>query len=246
MARRKTSSLPGRILARLFLVFFGFLLGLALFTPWNKIWASTLASLDEKLPSVGLSWDSIDKDGPFGFRVNELRVRLADTPGSLSFHQARVRIGFNPLARVKLDTNGSECELNLFRNGVFEFEGDLNLTALLGGSDFKGIIRAAGRLFLPAGAILPENGWVDIRSQQLVLPSSKTVNDLAFTAELSGPAMDIRDFSIRLPIAIKSSGRGAIDARNLYNSAFELTGQITVGHQSVPYETKGTLKEILW
>ena len=247
MARRKgPSSLPGRILARFFLVIFGFLLGIALFTPWNKIWASALVSLDEELPTVGLSWQSIDKDGPFGFRVNELKIRLADTPGSLNFHQAYVSMGFNPLARVKLDTGGAQCELDLFRNGVFEFEGDLNLTALLGGSDFKGNLRVAGNLLLPAGSTLPEKGWVDIRSQQLILPGNKTIEDLAFTAELRGPAMDIRDFSMRLPIAIKSTGKGAIDANNLYRSAFEMTGEITIGHQTIPYKTKGTLEEAIW
>ena len=111
---RRSSSLPGRILARMFLVLFGFLVGIALFMPWEKLWSSALVSLDEKMPTIGLRWEAIDKAGPLGFRVRELRITLADTPGSLAFHRAQVSVGFSPLAHVRLDTGGSECELDLF------------------------------------------------------------------------------------------------------------------------------------
>ncbi len=242
----RPSSLPGRILARLFLVLFGLLIGIALFTPWNKIWASALATVDEKLPTVGLQWEGIDRDGPFGFRVRNLQITVANTPGSLMFKQAYVRMGFSPLARVRLDTGGSRCDLDLFRNGSYEFEGDLNLTALLGGTDFKGILRVAGNLFMPAGSELPKKGWVDIRSQQFILPDEKTIEDLAFTAEIHGPDMDIRDFSIRLPITIKTAGKGVLDPKNLYNTRFDLKGEVTIGKQAVPYETQGTLNDAIW
>ncbi|CCH49408.1 hypothetical protein [Pseudodesulfovibrio piezophilus] len=243
---KKTSSLPGRILARFFLMFFGFALGIALFTPWNKLWSSALASLDERLPTVGLRWDSIDKDGPFGFRVRELKVTLADTPGNLAFHQAYVSIGFSPLAKVRLDTGSSECELNLFQNGTFDFEGDLNLTALLGGADLKGILHVAGNLFMPEGAILPRNGWVDIRSQHLILPDEKVVEDLAFTSEIKGQDMTIRDFSMGKPLSVKASGRGLLNPVDLYQTSFDLKGQMTVGKKTFPYDMKGSLADAVW
>lgn len=243
---RKTSSLPGRILARMFLMTLGFFIGVALFTPWEKIWASALASVDERLPTVGLRWRDIDQAGPFGFRVNEFKITVADTPGSLAFHRAHVKVGFSPLAHVRLDTGGSQCELDLFQTGAFEFEGDLNLTALLGGADFKGILHVAGNLFLPAGAILPRSGWVDIRSQQLLLPDDTTVEDLAFTAEIRGSDMDVRDFSMRQPVAIKAAGKGILDPGNLYRTLFDLKGEMTIGKRTFPYDMKGTLADAIW
>ncbi len=242
---RKTSSLPGRILARLFLILFGFGLGIALFTPWNKIWASALASLDEKLPTIGLRWEGIDRDGPLSFRLRKLKITVADTPGSFTFHQAYVEVGFSPLASVRLDTGGSQCELVLFQTGVFEFEGDLNMTSLLGGADFKGILHVAGSLFLPAGAALPKNGWVDIRSQQLLLPGDKSVEDLAFTAEIRGADMDIRDFSMGKPLSVKASGTGVLDPENLYRTMFDLSGEMTIGKRVFPYDAKGSLAEAI-
>lgn len=241
-----TSSLPGRILARLFLILFGFLIGVALFMPWSKLWASALVSLDEQLPTMGLRWEGIDKDGPLGFRVKDLKVTLADTPGSLTFHRAYVSVGFSPLARVRLDTGGVQCELDLFRNGVFEFEGDLNLTALLGGADFKGILRVAGSLFLPAGATLPKNGWIDLRSQQLLLPDETVIRDLAFTAEVAGPSLDVRDFSMAEPIKIKAAGTGTLDPGDLYRTHFDLKGDMTIGKEDLPYTMKGTLGQAVW
>jgi hypothetical protein len=244
--RRKPSSLPGRILARLLLMTLGFLMGAALFTPWGKIWASALSSLDARMPTVKLRWDAIDRDGPFGFRVNGLRVALADTPGSFVFRHAYVRMGLSPLAHVRLDTGGSQCALDLFRNGTFDFEGDLNLTSLLGGADFKGILHVAGSLFLPAGATLPESGWLDLRSQQLVLPGDKTVADLAFTTEFRDRDMDVRDFSIGSPLTLHTAGRGIIDPANVYRTSFDLTGELTIGKRTMPYELKGTLADAIW
>jgi hypothetical protein len=244
--RRRPSTLPGRILARLLLTSLGLLLGLALFMPWNKIWANALVSLDQQMPTVRLRWTDIDHDGPFGFRVNGLRVALADTPGSLAFRHAYVSMGFSPLAHVRLDTGGSQCDLDLFRNGTFEFEGDLNLTSLLGGTDFKGTLRASGSLFLPAGATLPKSGWLDIRSQQLVLPGDKTVGDLSFTAEIHDRDLDVRDFSMGRPVAIRTAGRGVIDPANIYRTAFDLSGELTIGKRTIPYQTKGTLADAIW
>lgn len=245
-AYRKPSSLPGRILARLLLITLGFLLGIALFTPWDKIWASALASLDEELPTIGLTWDSIDRDGPLGFRVKNFKITVAQTPGALQFQNAHVSVGFSPLAKVRLDTGGSQCQLDLYSNGSFEFEGDLNLTYLLGYSDFKGVLHTSGNLFMPAGAVLPKNGWVDIRSQQLILPGDKSVEDLAFTAEVRNAAMDIRDFSMMLPIAYKSAGTAVINPDNIYQTSFKLSGDMTVGKQVFPYEVEGTLADAIW
>lgn len=243
---RTTSSLPGRILARLFLIIFGFLLGIALFTPWSKIWASALASVDEKLPTIGLRWKDIDHDGPFSFRINQFRITVADTPGSLAFHRAYVQVGFSPLAHVVLDTGDSRCELDLYQTGTFEFEGDLNLTSLLGGADFKGILHVAGNLFLPAGSRLPKNGWVDIRSQQLLLPGDKSVEDLAFTAEIRDADMDIRDFSMGKPLTLKAAGTGVLDPDNLYRTTFDLKGEMTIGKRVIPYEAQGSLADAVW
>lgn len=243
---QKTSSLPGRILARMFLLLFGFFVGLALFTPWDKLWASALASLDERLPTVGLRWESIDRAGPIGFRVKKLRVSFADTPGALAFDQAYVRVGFSPIAHVRLDTGGSQCELELFQNGSFEFEGDLNMTALLGGADLKGVLHVAGDLFLPAGATLPKKGWVDIRSQQLLLPGDKSVEDIAFTAEIRDADMDIRDFSMGKPLVLKTAGVGLINQQNLYQTQFDLKGEMTIGKRVFPYDAKGTLAQAIW
>lgn len=242
----RVSSLPGRILARMFLVIFGFLIGVALFTPWNKIWASALASVDEELPTIGLRWDGIDRDGPFTFRVNGLKITVADTPGSLAFRHAYVEVGFSPLAHVRLDTGGSQCELDMFQNGTFEFEGELNLTSLLGGADFKGALYVAGNLFMPAGSTLPKKGWIDVRSQQLLLPGDQSIEDLAFTAELKGPDMDIRDFSMGKPIALKAAGTGVLDPKNIYNTLFDLKGEMTIGKRVFSYDTKGTLADAIW
>ncbi|BCS89054.1 hypothetical protein [Pseudodesulfovibrio sediminis] len=240
------STLPGRILARLLLISVGFVLGLALFTPWHKIWASALTKVDEGLPTVGLTWGEIDHDGPLGFRVHDFKITVAQTPGYLHFKQAFVSIGISPLAKVRLDTGGPQCMLELFSNGVFEFEGDLNLTYLLGYSDFKGILHAAGSLFMPQGAILPKDGWVDVRTPLLILPGEKPVEDLAFTASITNEKMDIRDFSIRLPITYKSVGKGVIDPSDLFRTTFDLNGEMTIGREVFPYDVKGTLADAIW
>lgn len=244
-ARKHPSSLPGRILARIFLLALGFLVGVALFMPWNKLWTSLLVGLDERMPTMRLRWESIDRDGPLGFRVNGLRVALADTPGSFAFRRASVRMGFSPLARVRLDTGGSQCELELYRDGTLEIEGDFNLTSLLGDTDFKGAIHVAGSLFLPAGAALPQGGWLDIRSQQLVLPDGKTVGDLAFTAEIHDRDMIVRDFSMGSPLAIRTAGRAIIDPLDVYRTTFDLSGELTLGKRSIPYALKGTLADAI-
>ena len=244
--RSKPSSLPGRILARLLLIFFGFVLGVVLFTPWAKIWASALTRLDESLPAIGLTWSGIDHDGPLGFRVRDFKISVAQTPGRLHFAHAYVTMGFSPLATVRLDTGGPQCRLELFSNGVFDFEGDLNLTYLLGNSDLRGVLRVSGSLFLPEGARLPRNGWVDVRSQQLVLPGEKVVEDLAFTAEIKDADMAVRDFSMRLPLAYKSAGTAVIDPDNLSRTRFDLKGDMTVGRDTFPYEMRGTLADAIW
>nr|WP_321514703.1 hypothetical protein [uncultured Pseudodesulfovibrio sp.] len=241
-----TSSLPARILSRFFLIMLGFLIGVAVFTPWDKIWASALTRLDEQLPTVGMTWAGIDRDGPLSFRVSDFKVTVAQTPGALRFKRAHVSMGFSPLATVRLDTGGPECTLELFSNGVFEFEGDLNLTYLLGFGDFKGTLRASGSLFLPEGAKLPHMGWVDIRSQRLVLPSEKSVEDFAFTAEIDNENMNIRDFSMKSPIMYKSTGSAVIDSNNLFRTTFSLTGEMTVGRESFPYPMHGTLADAIW
>lgn len=244
--QRKPSSLPGRILVRLLLILLGFLMGVALFTPWDKIWASALARLDENLPMVGLTWEGIDRDGPLGFRVRGFTITVADTPGSLHFNHASVSMGFSPLAKVRLDTGGTECFLELYSNGIFEFKGDLNLTFLLGHSDFKGILNASGSLYMPEGARLPQNGWLDIRSQQLILPGEQTVNDLAFTAAIENNHLDIRDFSLRRPIQYKSTGTATVDPNNFFKTLFKFQGEMTVGNDTFPHDIKGTLAEALW
>lgn len=244
--RLQSSSLPGRVLARLLLISLGFLIGVALFTPWDKIWASALTRLDASQPSIGLTWESIDRDGPFSFRVRDFKITVAETPGYLRFRHAYVTMGFSPLAKVRLDTGGPQCFLELFSNGVFEFKGDLNLTYLLGFSDFKGTLNTSGSLFLPAGAKLPENGWVDIRSQHLILPGDTTVKDLAFTAAIEGKDMDIRDFSLHQPVNYKSTGVAVIDPEDLFRTQFSLKGEMTVGRDTFPYEMKGSLAEAIW
>ncbi|AMK10042.1 MAG: hypothetical protein AB7E51_14300 [Pseudodesulfovibrio sp.] len=243
--RTKPSSLPGRILARLFLVVLGFAVGVVLFTPWNKIWANALTRLDASQPAVGLTWGAIDRDGPLGFRLRDFKISVAQTPGRLHFKQAYVSVGFSPLATVRLDTGGPQCRLELFSNGVFDFEGDLDLTYLLGDSDLKGVLRASGSLFLPEGARLPKNGWVDVRSQQLVLPGDKVVEDLAFTAEIENEHMAVRDFSIRLPLTYKSSGTAVLDPDNLFRTRFNLKGDMTVGREVFAYEMNGTLGDAM-
>ncbi|WP_319582682.1 hypothetical protein [uncultured Pseudodesulfovibrio sp.] len=243
---RKISSLPGRILARLVLMFLGLAIGVVLFMPWDKIWASALTRLDESLPSVGLSWSGIDHDGPLGFRVRDFNISVAQTPGRLRFEHAYVTMGFSPLATVRLDTGGPQCHLELFSNGVFDFEGDMDLTYLLGNSDLKGVLHASGSLFLPDGARLPKNGWVDVRSAQLVLPGDKVVEDLAFTAEIENRDLAVRDFSMRLPLTYKSTGTAVIDPDNLFRTRFDLKGDMTVGRDTFPYEMHGTLADAVW
>jgi len=228
------------------LISVGFIIGVGLFTPWDKIWASALTRVDAGLPTIGLTWAEIDRDGPFSFRVQDFRISVAQTPGYLRFKHAYVSIGISPLAKVRLDTGGPQCNLELFSNGVFEFEGDLNLTYLLGYGDFKGVLHASGSLFMPEGAILPRDGWVDVRSPMLILPGEKKVEDIAFTASISNEKMDIRDFSIRLPLTYKSVGKGIIDPADLFRTSFDLSGEMTVGKETFPYEMQGTLAEAIW
>lgn len=236
---------PARILAILVLALAGFAFGIALFMPWDKLWTSVLVRFDEELSSAGFSWESMDREGPLSFRLVNLEVAAAGMPGVLRFEHAYVRMGNSPLAKVRLDTGGPQCTLGIYRNGRFEFEGELNLTYLFGHGDYQGQLHASGSLFLPAGAVLPKKGWVDLRSQQLILPRNRMCRDFAFTAEVADADVRIRDFTIAAPLAVRAGGSMKLSPTNLFASTYAVQGERDVNGSTIPYASSGILADVL-
>ena len=234
----------GRVI-RVAALVLGLAAGLVVFTPWDKLWVMAVNNVDERLPLVGLSWDGVRKEGPSGFQLRGLRITVNGMPGELTFEHADVRIGLNPLARIRLDTGGAQCMLQLYDNGRIEFQGDLNATYLLGRGDIQGVVHASGSLYFPQGATLPVKSWLDVRSSWLSLPGPKVYQDLAFTAEIEGAEVRIRDYSLSAPVNIKTSGTATLDPQGLIKSVVALKGEQRLGNSAYPYEFHGTVGQAL-
>lgn len=221
--------------------FVGLALGVALFTPWRNIWTRALVSVDEQAPRLRMSWESIDRAGPSGFRVRHMQFGFKGSPGVFRFDHADIRVGLNQW-HVRLDTGGPECFLTLDNNGGVAFEGDLNLTYLLA-SDLRGIVRVSGKLRRTGKDGVP-TGWLDLRTQSLIL-GNRQYEDLAFMGEFQGENVTIRDFSLGAPIHVKAKGTAQLNPDDLMQSLFNVRGEQTVpGGGSMQFERDSSLRTL--
>lgn len=232
------------VMTRTAMVLAGFILGVALFTPWGKMWERVLETLDRNTSEYQLSWSGIDRAGPSGFRMKNVELALAGTPGALAFAEADVRVGFNPLAKVRIGTGGPECFLTIHRTGWVDFEGDLNLTYVLRNSDIRGILHAKGKFRTAPKSGAPLKGWADLRTQLLELPGGRSVSDLSYTGVLEGKTVTIRNFSIKTPLDLRVEGKAELNRNNFPATRIQVTGEVMTPTGSEPYNREFTLSDL--
>lgn len=235
--KKRTRELKG--LGWFICAFLGLAAGVALFTPWQSIWARALVSVDEQAPNVRLSWQSIDRAGLSGFRVVGLNVGLVQSPGELRFNHADVRVGLNEW-NVRLDTGGAECFLTLEEKGKVAFEGDMNLSYLLS-DDLKGQVRVAGKI-RSDGSSKP-SGWVDVRTQAVNV-GGRAYGDVAFMGEFEGRMVQIREFSLGEPVGIRAEGTALADPADIPGTIFQVEGTRETPDGKLPFRMEASLRSL--
>ncbi len=226
-------------------VFLGFAVGVALFTPWEKLCERLVQHVDSKLINLNFTWKDIRRAGPSGFRIDDLVIGFENSPGALRFEHADLRFGISPLAKVRLNTGGDECHLNIFRNGHLELDGKVDLTYLFGGGRLQGSVFAKGGFMpSPKGELLG-SGWLDLRAHRLVLPDGTLSEDLSLTLEIQDKEWNIKNASIRKPIDFQGSGLFEPDRTNFTDSVVKLNGEVAVGDEFHPVELESRLGLLL-
>lgn len=220
--------------------FLGLAAGVVFFTPWQNIWTRALISVDEQATHVRMSWDSVTRAGLSGFRVNNLKLGFADSPGVLRFDHADIRVGLDEWD-VRLDTGGAECFLVLTKHGGVSFEGDLNLSYLLS-DDLRGIVRASGEL-RRAGKERQAVGWLDVRTQSLFL-AGRHYEDLAFMGELQGREVTVREFSLGAPVEVRVEGWARVNPDDLMETMFSVRGERGLAGERARFELDASLRSL--
>ncbi|WP_147819418.1 hypothetical protein [Salidesulfovibrio onnuriiensis] len=219
----------------------GFAVGITLFMPWETLCERLVRHVDSKLESVNFTWKDIRRAGPSGFRIDNLAVGFANAPGALRFEHADLRFGISPLARVRLNTGGEECLLKIYRSGLVECEGQINLTYLLGGSGMQGTLFAKGGIMTSE----TESGWLHLRSHRLILADGTESEDLSLTVEIRGGTWELKNISLRKPLDFQGKGSVALDRGDLRNSLVTLAGEVAVGNTFHPLNLENRLGFLL-
>lgn len=229
-------SRSGHTGAAFLVLLLGFGLGITVFTPWAVLCERLVQHVDSKLVNMNLTWTDLRRAGPSGFRIDNLTVGFDNAPGALHFEHADLRFGFSPLARVRLNTSGEECYLNIFRSGLLEIDGQVDLTYLLGGGGVQGDLYAKGGIMPSDDGRLLGSGWLDLRSRQMVLPDGKRAEELALTLEINGSQWAIKNVSIRQPVDFQGKGVAELDKTQFMDTNIRLKGEIAVGDTFHPVD----------
>lgn len=223
----------------------GFAVGAALFTPWEKLCERLVQHVDSKLTNLNFTWQDLRRAGPSGFRIDELVVGFENSPGSLRFAHADLRFGFSPLARVRLDTGGDECHLNIYRSGLLEIEGRVNLTFLFGGGGVQGNLFAKGGVMPSEEGLLAGTGWLNLRSEKLVLPDGTVSEELNLTTEINRGNWIVKNVSMRKPVDFQGNGLAELNRESFPDSAVRLKGEYAIGDSFYPVEIESRLGDFL-
>ncbi len=222
----------------------GLLAGLVLFLPWDTVWDQLLRRWAEGLRPARISWQSVDRAGPLGFRVNGFVAEGPGWPVSPRAQWLEVRLGVSPLLTIRANTGGRDMRLVLLDTGDFDLDGAANL-ACLGRLDILGSVdlRAEGRFLRGKDAL--EKGFIELRGKALQLPGGLWLGDAALALEYREGALRIRSFSLREPVQVRAEGTAAVRRGALLASPYTVSGEILRGRDSVSFQAQGVLGDFL-
>ncbi|MDR3641655.1 MAG: hypothetical protein P4L39_10070 [Humidesulfovibrio sp.] len=218
----------------------GLLAGLVLYLPWDTLWDMGLKRLAASQPSLHITWQSIDRASPLGFRINGLVMGSPSWPVSPRAQWVEVRLGMSPKLTVRADTGGRELRLVYLDTGDFDVRGAANL-ACLGRRDILGSVdvRAEGRVLPGAGTL--EKGFLDLRGKALQLPGGLWLGDVVLALEFKEKTLRIRNFTLREPMQVRAQGTASLRPDAPMTSPYAVSGEIVRGHDSLPFATQGIL-----
>lgn len=230
------------------LTILAFTAGVLWFTPWAKVWTRGLESASESLgqalspAKAGLTWQAVDRAGPFSFRVKGLTVNLGDKTLALTVNSAQIGFGLNPLVSIRLVT-GPELRILAGRDGNVSFDGELNLTSLLGFGPVQGRVRLAGRAQFTDYAAAPVKGWLELRAGSLTLSRGARCRDLSLMLELEDRGLRIRTVSFLEPFNLRGEGFVTLDPENILASTYSIEGDIALGGAGTHVRHSGRIEQ---
>ena len=246
-------------------------LGLALFLPWDLIWPQALARAAAGNPRLALGWRSLENASALGFTLQGLSlnatglgsaeaesvaVRLGTTPltltgftargnrGALHLDQARLDLGFSPLAVLRL-TAGEELILTLIRRHTVVAGGRTDLAKLLPGARLAGVVGLSADVSWQDWGRPPVSGSAELAAQTLTLPDGRTAGGLNAAASLEGATLTLRDFRMEQPVPLRGRGSAALVWDSLLTSSFEFTGLAFPGFLDQEVRRQGRLYELM-
>jgi len=221
----------------------GFLAGVVLYLPWDTLWDLGLRRLSARLPGVHLSWQNVDRAGPFGFRVNGLSAEAPGWPFAPRLVSLDVRLGMSPLLSLRADTGGGSVRVVFLDTGDFDVRGAAEL-ACLGRRDIGGRVdvRGEGRVLRDQNEL--EKAFLDLRGTALKLPGGLLLGDAALALEYEQGVLRIRSFTLRAPVQVRAEGTASITGA-LLDSPYAVTGELLRGHDSFPFKAQGALRDFL-
>ncbi|GAB6126574.1 hypothetical protein [Humidesulfovibrio idahonensis] len=236
----KTAKAPGLGGAGILGLILGFLAGVVLYLPWDTVWDMGLRRLVAGRPDLHITWQSIDRATPLGFRINGLVMGSPRWPVSPRAQWVEVRLGVSPQLTVRADTGGRELRLVYLDTGDFDVRGAANL-ACLGRRDILGSVevRAEGRV--PPGANALDHGFLDLRGKALQLPGGLWLGDAVLAVEYKENALRIRNFTLREPMQVRAEGVALWRPDAFLASTYAVAGEIVRGRDSVPFSAQGAL-----
>jgi hypothetical protein len=222
----------------------GFVAGLVLYLPWDTLWNHMLGRWAAGLSPARISWQSVDRASPLGFRINGLTAEAPGWPVSPRAQWLEVRLGMSPLVTLRADTGGRVLRLVFLDSGDFDVEGSANL-ACLGRRDILGSVdlRAEGRFLRGRDEL--EKGFIDLRGKALQLPGGLWLGDAALALEYRDKALRIRSFTLREPVQVRAEGTAAVRSGALLASPYTVSGEILRGRQSLTFNAEGVLGDFL-
>lgn len=222
----------------------GLLAGVVLYLPWDTVWDTLLRHYLASRPDMHITWQSIDRAGPLGFRINGLVAGSPAWPVSPRAQWVEVRLGVSPRLSAKIDTGGRELRLVYLDTGDFDLRGVANL-ACLGRRDILGAVevRAEGRV--TPGSLALEHGLVDLRGKALQLPRGLWLGDVVLALDYQDKALRIRSFTLREPMQVRAEGTAAFRPEAVLASPYAVSGEIVRGAEATTFNTQGTLADFL-
>lgn len=245
-------------------------LGLALFAPWDLIWPQVLSRAIAGAPRLAVGWRSLEQASALGFTLRGLSVnatgrfaaeaeslslRLSLTPVSLAgltarsgrtvlhLDQARLELGFSPLAVLRL-TAGEELALSLIRRRTLVATGQTDLAGLLPESGIKGLAGISADLTWEDWGRPPTSGAAEFTAETLTLPDGRTAAGIAAAATLDRDQLTLRELRLREPVPLRGRGSARLAWGNLAASTYEFSGLLFPGTLDKEINRQGSLYEV--